>query len=183
MSSTISSSSNLAPQASPALEGWQASCGPKEHGMKHYTVVAVICLLLGVVSTVFPHVVEGNTPQDTQSAIMMCTAFGALLIGLGLVIVLSDAFSKEQVIHLFGGGLLRQVGGKTFEYPWAEIDKVVIAEDFEHRNAAMKLRVLVCGADRRKFRFTSHFEGNADAIINAIKGRVEHLEYIKFKPE
>ena len=183
MSSTTVSSSNLAPQASPALGCWQASCGPKELGMKHYTVIAVVCLLLGVASTVCPYFVEGKTAADEQGAAMLFGVLGAIMIAIGLVIILVDAFSKEQIIHLFDGGLLRQVGDKTFEYTWNEIQKVFIAEDFEHRNAAMKLNVKVQGTDRRKFYFTSHFEGNADAIINAIKGRVEDLEYRKFQPE
>lgn len=182
MSQTLGENTRPSFEVSPELGNWHCSCGPKEHGMGGYTVWAFVSLLVGMAVVLVPYLVEGKTPEDTKGAFFVFGAIGGFCIFIGFSILLLDLLAGEQVIHLYDGGLVREKGKKRIEFPWAEIESSHVAEWFEDRYAKMKHNVSIKGK-KGTFYFTTHFQGNPEAILNMIKGRVEDLTFKRFVPE
>ena len=87
---------------------------------------------------------------------------------------LFNLFAREHTIHLYEGGLCKQGDDKNCELPWEEIHRVLVRE---FSSSAGTLCVTVLGRDKTRLNFTTEFEGAPGEIIDAIKDKIEDVEY------
>lgn len=160
----------------------RASCDSRESGMIHYIVIGVICVLLGIAAFFVPEFIEGKTPQDEQGARVMFAVFGVLLIVVGLVMSLAVLLVTPHAIFLMDNGVVWATQKKSKMVPWNKISKVQVFEFYEHRFADPKLNVIIHAGDVGKLRFSTHYAGEPEQVLEGISAEVENVEFKPFQP-
>lgn len=147
---------------------WIRSCKPKT-GFSELEIFAAFFMILGMALMLLPLLV-GAGHKDV--GLFASLAVLSMLVGGGLL--LFGFLTKKHTVHQYEGGLVREVGGKTLEFPWQDIKSGALVESCFSPGI---LSVTVSGTGKEKIEFDSKYQGDAEEIINCLKANVVDVEY------
>lgn len=155
-------------EVSSKMGRWLNSCRPNEK-FGELEIFTAFFMVFGMLFMLIP--IFGNVPKET-AALFASLGVLAILVGIGLL--LFGIFAKKHIVHLYEGGLVREVSGKTLEFSWNEIKNVMTTESGFTPGV---LSVDVFGNGKEKIVFNTKYQGDAREVINYLKANVADVEY------